>query len=99
MGDAAWLDGAAMAPFGIRAKLAAFIVLDRRVDAGRARIEPIGTATLAAQLVEQATAPAVSAIELVARAARLASLGGYRLTYADGAAACEVLRERFGAGA
>lgn len=97
VGDAVWLDGKAMAPFGTRAPLAAFVVLDRRADAGKARLEPLGAGPLAAQLIEQATAPADGAVALVARIARLAAGGGHRLVYADGVAACDVLAAQFGA--
>jgi len=97
VGDAVWLDRDAMAPFGARAPLAAFVVLDRDADAAVARLEPLGAGPLAAYLIEQATAPADGAAALVARVARLAAGGGHRLVYADGAAACDVLAGRFGA--
>jgi len=97
VGDAVWLGGDAMAPFGARVPLAAFVVLDRVADADVARLEPLGAGPLAAQLIEQATAPADDAAALVARVARLAAGGGHRLVYADGATACDVLAGRFGA--
>lgn len=97
VGDAAWLDGRAACPFGTRAPLAGFVMLERRAGAGAARLEPVGGAALAARLIEQATAPAAGPAELVARLARLATTGGQRLVYDDGAAACDVLVARFGA--
>ncbi|MGE0256433.1 MAG: hypothetical protein AB7N54_06685 [Alphaproteobacteria bacterium] len=97
VGDAAWLGGAAASPFGTRAPLAGFVLLERRAGAGPARLEPVGAAALAAHLIEQATAPAVGPAELVGRLARLAAAGGLRLVYDDGAAACDVLAARFGA--
>ena len=97
VGDAVWLNGGAMAPFGARAPLAAFVVLDRRPDVEVARLEILGAGPLAARLIEQATAPADGAAALVARVARLAAGGGQRLVYADGMAACDVLAGRFGA--